>query len=244
MSAAILSLRNVTFTYPGAVTALNNLSVTFARSQRTAVMGRNGSGKTSLFALLNGLQRPQSGEIFFAGNRLNYDRAGLLKLRQAVGMVFQDPEHQLFSASLYEDVSFGPMNLGLPEAEVRHRVERAIALLDLTTLLERPVHDLSYGQKKRACIAGILAMQPEVIVLDEPFAGLDAIMTHDLIATLNDLGKHGVTLIIATHDVDFARNWADDIIVLREGELLEQGRAAEVFQGNAVQRELGIIGGS
>ena len=241
MSAAILSLQNVTFTYPGAITALKNLSVTFTRGRRTAVMGRNGSGKTSLFALLNGLQRPQSGEIRFADKALNYDRASLLQLRQAVGMVFQDPEHQLFSASLYEDVSFGPMNLGLPEAEVRRRVDHALELLDLTALLERPVHDLSYGQKKRACIAGILAMQPEVIVLDEPFAGLDAIMTHDLIATLNDLGEHGVTLIIATHDVDFARNWADDIIVLREGELLEQGSAKEALRCAAVQRELGVI---
>lgn len=240
MNAAILTLQNVTLTYPGAVTALKNLSVTFARGQRTAVMGRNGSGKTSLFALLNGLQRPQSGTVLFAGNRLSYDRASLLQLRQAVGMVFQDPDHQLFSASLYEDVSFGPMNLGLPEAEVRSRVEHALELLDLTVLLERPVHDLSYGQKKRACIAGILAMQPEVIVLDEPFAGLDAIMTQDLIATLNDLGRRGVTLIIATHDVDFARNWAEEIIVLQEGELLRQGEATEVLQCRGVQRELGI----
>jgi cobalt/nickel transport system ATP-binding protein len=240
VNRAILTLQNVTLTYPGAVTALKNLSVTFASGQRTAVMGRNGSGKTSLFALLNGLQRPQTGEILFAGAPLRYDRGNLLKLRQTVGMVFQDPEHQLFSASLYEDVSFGPMNLGLPEAEVRSRVERALELLDLSALLERPVHDLSFGQKKRACIAGILAMQPEVIVLDEPFAGLDAIMTHDLIATLGELGKDGVTLIVATHDVDFARNWADEIIVLREGELLKQGSAREVLQGGAVQRELGM----
>jgi len=241
MSTAILTLENVTLTYPGAVTALKNLSVTFAGGRRTAVMGRNGSGKTSLFALLNGLQRPQSGEIFFAGEQLRYDRGSLLKLRQAVGMVFQDPEHQLFSASLYEDVSFGPMNLGLPEVEVRRRVDRALALLDLTALLERPVHDLSFGQKKRACIAGILAMQPEVIVLDEPFAGLDAVMTHDLMTTLDDLGRHGVTLIVATHDVDFARNWADKIIVMQEGELLAQGSAAAVLQCDAVQRELGMI---
>lgn len=241
MSAALLCLQNVTFTYPGTVTALKNLSVTFSRGQRTAVMGRNGSGKTSLFALLNGLQRPQSGEILFAGMPLRYDRGALLQLRQTVGMVFQDPEHQLFSASLYEDVSFGPMNLGLPEAEVRRRVASALELLNLTELLERPVHDLSFGQKKRACIAGILAMQPEVIVLDEPFAGLDAVMTQDLIATFNDLGRHGTTLIIATHDVDFAREWADEIIVLRTGELLQQGKTREVLQCGVVQRELGMM---
>jgi cobalt/nickel transport system ATP-binding protein len=241
LSAAILTLQNVTLTYAGDVTALKNLSVSFASGGRTAVMGRNGSGKTSLFLLLNGLQRPQSGEIVFAGAPLSYDRASLLQLRQAVGMVFQDPEHQLFSASLYEDVSFGPLNLGLPAAEVRRRVEHALELLDLTALRERPVHDLSFGQKKRACIAGILAMQPQVIVLDEPFAGLDAVMTHDLITTLDDLGREGVTLIIATHDVDFAREWADEIIVLREGELLAQGSAAGALQGDAVQRELGMI---
>lgn len=240
MNAPLLSLQNVTLTYPGAVTALKNLTVTFQRQVRSAVMGRNGSGKTSLFSLLNGLQRPQRGEIHFFGERLAYDRKSLLKLRQTVGMVFQDPEHQLFSASLYEDVSFGPLNLGLPESEVRSRVERSLALLGLSELIERPVHDLSFGQKKRACIAGILAMEPEVIVLDEPFAGLDAVMTHDLIATLNSLGERGVTIIIATHDVHFAREWADELIVLRDGELLMQGETAKVLESAEVQQELGM----
>lgn len=243
MTEPILMLRNVTLTYPGDVTALKNLSVTFPRSRKTAVMGRNGSGKTSLFALLNGLQRPQTGGVFFAGERLSYDRKSLLRLRQSVGMVFQDPEHQLFSASLYEDVSFGPMNLGLPDREVRNRVERSLELLGLTDLLERPVHDLSFGQKKRACIAGILAMEPQVIVLDEPFAGLDAVMTHDLIATLEALGRDGVTLIIASHDVNFARDWAEELIVLRAGELLQQGNPPEVLHNHAVQRELGMMRG-
>ena len=243
MNEGILALHDVTLTYPGEITAVKNLSVAFPGGGRTAVMGRNGSGKTSLFALLNGLQRPQTGAIFFKGQKLRYDRPGLLKLRQSVGMVFQDPEHQLFSASLYEDVSFGPLNLGLDEAEVRQRVERSLQLLGLMDLLERPVHDLSFGQKKRACIAGILAMEPEVIILDEPFAGLDAVMTHDLIATLDHLGDNGVTLIIATHDVNFARSWAEQIIVLQEGELLLQGMAAAVLEDRVVQRELGEIRG-
>lgn len=240
MNSPILALQNVTLTYPGAVTALKNLSVTFPRGCKTAVMGRNGSGKTSLFALLNGLQRPQKGEIFFRGTPLRYDRASLLQLRQAVGMVFQDPDHQLFSASLYEDLSFGPMNLGLPDAEVRSRVERSLALLGLTELRERPVHDLSFGQKKRACIAGILAMEPEVIVLDEPFAGLDAVMSYELITTLDDLRNHGVTLIIATHDVNFVQGWADELIVLREGELLRQGEPRGTLESREIELELGI----
>lgn len=241
MNEQILALRNVTFTYPGAVTALRNLSVAFSRGQRTALMGRNGSGKTSLFSLLNGLQRPQTGEVLFSGKSLDYSRRNLLHLRQAVGMVFQDPEHQLFSASLYEDVSFGPLNLGLPEGEVRRRVESVLELLDLSALLERPVHDLSFGQKKRACIAGILAMEPEVIVLDEPFAGLDAVMTHELLRTFNELANAGVTLIIATHDVSFASSWAEELIVLRAGELLDQGRPQDVLKNLSVQQELGIF---
>lgn len=241
MKDAILSLRQVTFAYPGNVMALQNLSVSFPRGLNTAVMGRNGSGKSSLFALLNGLQRPQRGEIFYCGERLRYDRAGLLRLRQAVGMVFQDPEQQLFSTSLYEDVSFGPMNLGLPAKEVRSRVERALELLNLTPLLERPVHNLSFGQKKRAGIAGILAMNPEVILLDEPFSGLDAVSTHDLIKTLLNLKDEGMTLIVATHDVNFTKDWADEVIVLKDGTLLEQGMTAKVLQERLVQHELGMV---
>ena len=202
MTPSIIELQGVSFTYPGDITALNTFSATIGRGSRTAVLGRNGSGKTTLFSLLNGLQRPQNGIVSFAGEPIRYDRHGLLKLRQAVGMVFQDPDSQLFSACIYEDISFGPLNLGLPEEEIRRRVENALTQMRLEGLENRPTHSLSFGQKKRACIAGVLAMQPQVLVLDEPFAGLDPVMASEFMTILDELHHSGTTLIIATHDLD------------------------------------------
>ena len=239
MTQTIIELQGVSFTYPGTITALDSFSAAVVRGRRTAVLGRNGSGKTTLFSLMNGLQRPQSGAVLFNGEPVRYDRPGLLKLRQAVGMVFQDPDSQLFSACIYEDISFGPLNLGLPEAEVRRRVEKALKQMKLEELENRPTHSLSFGQKKRACIAGVLAMQPEVLVLDEPFAGLDPVMAVEFMAILDDLHAAGTTLIIATHDLDLAYAWADDAIILQNGRLLAQGSALELLTQPQVHTELG-----
>jgi cobalt/nickel transport system ATP-binding protein len=148
-------------------------------------------------------------------------------LRRRVGLVFQDPDSQLFSASIREDVSFGPLNLGLPKDEIRRRVEQALATVGLAGLAERPTHALSYGEKKRACLAGVLAMDPEVLILDEPFAGLDPAMAAQLVPLLDALHADGRTVIVATHDVDFAVAWADEICVLHEGRLAFQGQAAD-----------------
>lgn len=239
MMPPIIELKGVSFSYPGDIVALDNFSAVFTRGRRTAVLGRNGSGKTTLFSLLNGLLHPQNGEILFEGEPFRYDRLNLLKLRQKVGMVFQDPDSQLFSACIYEDISFGPLNLGLPEAEVRNRVESALKQMKLEGLENRPTHSLSFGQKKRACIAGVLAMQPQILVLDEPFAGLDPVMAAEFMAILDELHRGGTTLIIATHDLDLAYAWADDAIVLRDGRLLDQGTAAELLMSPKVHAELG-----
>lgn len=239
MTPTVIELQGVTFTYPGDISALNVFSATIARGRRTAVLGRNGSGKTTLFSLLNALQRPQNGTVLFDGEPVRYDRHGLLKLRQAVGMVFQDPDSQLFSACIYEDISFGPLNLGLPEDEVRNRVENVLRQMKLTGLENRPTHSLSFGQKKRACIAGVLAMQPQVLILDEPFAGLDPIMAAEFMTILDELHRDGTSLVIATHDLDLAYAWADDAIVLREGRLLAQGSALELLRQPMVHAELG-----
>ncbi len=239
MTPSIIELQEVSFTYPGDIVALNTFSATFARGRRTAVLGRNGSGKTTLFSLLNGLQRPQKGAVLFGGEPIRYDRQGLLKLRQSVGMVFQDPDSQLFSACIYEDISFGPFNIGLPEAEVRTRVETALQQMRLTGLENRPTHSLSFGQKKRACIAGVLAMHPQVLVLDEPFAGLDPVMTAEFMTILDELHQGGTSLIIATHDLDLAYAWADDVIILQDGRLLAQGEALKLLVQPLVHAELG-----
>ncbi len=223
----VLEVRNVEFSYPDGTRALQSLSLGFARGRRTALLGRNGAGKSTLFALLNGIEKPGRGEVHFAGAPVGYDRASLRQLRRSVGVVFQDPDAQLFSASIREDISFGPVNLGLSRAEVRSRVEAALAAVGLSELAERPTHALSYGEKKRACIAGVLAMDPKVLILDEPTAGLDPPMAAELLTLLDALHDRGITVILATHDVDFAFAWADDICVLQEGALAFHGAASD-----------------
>ncbi len=223
----VLEVKNVEFSYPDGTCALQSLSLGFVRGRRTAVLGRNGAGKSTLFALLNGIEKPTRGELYFDGAKVGYDRGSLRHLRRSVGIVFQDPDAQLFSASIREDISFGPVNLGLPRDEVQRRVEGALAAVGLLALAERPTHALSYGEKKRACIAGVLAMDPKVLILDEPTAGLDPPMAAELINLLNALHDRGITVILATHDVDFAFAWADNICVLQEGELAFHGAAAD-----------------
>jgi cobalt/nickel transport system ATP-binding protein len=214
---AILELRQVSFRYPDGTTGLDRCSIAIQRGYRAALVGANGSGKTTLVLHLNGILRPRSGEVLCDGAPLDYGRHGLRCLRSRVGLVFQNPDSQLFSASVREDVSFGPMNLGLERAVVRDRVEEALASVGLAGLADRPVHNLSYGQKKRVCIAGVLAMRPEVIILDEPMAGLDVWMQGDLQAILQGLSEDGITVLVATHDIDFAYQWADQIHVLQSG---------------------------
>lgn len=235
----VFEVINVDFCYADGTSALHNLNLAFALGRRTAVLGCNGAGKSTLFSLLNGLERPSRGEIRFKGQALGYDRRSLRDLRRRVGLVLQDPDSQLFSASIREDVSFGPLNLGWPKDEVRQRVERAIAAVGLTSMAGRPIHALSYGEKKRACLAGVLAMDPEVLILDEPAAGLDPPTMEQLSSLLNGLHADGRTVIVATHDVDFAFAWADDICVLQEGRTAFQGLATDF---DAVCRVLPSLG--
>lgn len=223
----VIEVRDVDFCYADGTQALRSLSLAFTRGRRTALLGRNGAGKSTLFTLLNGIERPSRGEVCFAGEPVTYDRRGLRELRRRVGVVFQDPDSQLFSASIREDISFGPMNLGLPKDAVRQRVDRALAEVGLTALAGRPTHALSYGEKKRACLAGVLAMEPEVLILDEPGAGLDPPMTAQLLPLFDALHAGGRTVIIATHDVDFAFSWADEICLLHEGALVFQGAVTD-----------------
>ena len=239
MSDAILSLKDVSYSYPDGTNALNDCSLTIRRGMRTAVLGANGAGKTTMFLHLNGILRSSTGCVQWEETPLDYSRDGMRKLRSHVGMVFQNPDSQLFSASVREDVSFGPMNLGLPKKIVRERVEEALLAVGMTESADKPVHNLSYGQKKRVCIAGVLAMRPEVLVLDEPMAGLDIAMQEELTLVLERLHAAGMTIIIATHDLDFAYGWADEAIVLQSGRLLAQGNVAEVLLKPDVQANLG-----
>ena len=216
--------------YPDGSVGLDGCSLAIRSGSRNALLGSNGSGKTSLLLHFNALLQPTAGGVRFAGQPVDYRRSGLNALRRLVGLVFQNPDRQLFSASVIEDVSFGPLNLGLDEATVRCRVSEALAAVGMSELADKPVHHLSFGQKKRVCIAGVLAMQPEVLLLDEPMAGLDAAMQVELQALLDRLAGHGITIVLSTHDVDFAYRWADDIHLLAAGRCLASFAAADLPQ--------------
>jgi cobalt/nickel transport system ATP-binding protein len=213
----LLEFADVGFRYPDGNTGLDGCSLTIARGSRNALIGANGAGKTTLFQNANGLLRPQRGVIRYAGRAIDYSRTGLRGLRSEVGLVFQNPDQQLFSASVREDVSFGPFNLGLDEATVRQRVATALHAVGMTEYADRPVHNLSFGQKKRVCIAGVLAMEPRLLILDEPMAGLDHAMRAELLAVLDRLHGSGITLLLATHDIDFAYRWADRVHLMADG---------------------------
>ena len=217
MSETILSLHEVSYRHPGSGRGLDRLTIGFEPGKRAALLGLNGAGKTTLLLHLNGILRPDSGEVHYWKIPMDYRRVGLRELRSCVGLVFQNPDVQIFSASVREDVSFGPMNLGLDQATVRQRVEESIRAVGLEDCVDRPVHALSHGQKKRLCIAGVLAMKPEVLLLDEPMAGLDVSMQAEFTTLLAKLHAGCMTIIVSTHDLSFAYQWADTRHVLAEG---------------------------
>ncbi|MCC7104309.1 MAG: ABC transporter ATP-binding protein [Chloroflexi bacterium] len=225
----VLEASDVTFAYPAGPVALRNLSIAVPRGRRVAILGLNGSGKSTLLLHFIGILRPDRGAIRLDGEPIGYRRAQLAALRRRVGLVFQDPDSQLFAASVRQDISFGPLNLGWSEAVVRQRVEEAIDQAHIGPLADRPTHMLSGGEKKRVAIAGILAMQPEVILADEPTAGLDLESTARLMTLLNELHALGRTILISTHDVEFALGWADWLYVLHAGQLVAAGEPTRVL---------------
>lgn len=235
----LLEAVSLSHRYADGSLGLDGCSLAIRRGSRNALLGANGSGKTTLLMHCNGLLQPSAGSLRFAGAPLDMSRAGLAALRRRVGLVFQNPDRQLFSASVVEDVSFGPLNLGLDEATVRGRVAEALAAVGMAEQANRPVHHLSFGQKKRVCIAGVLAMRPEVLLLDEPMAGLDAAMQRELLAVLDRLAGQGITIMLSTHDVDFAYRWADDIHLLAAGRCLASFAAAELPAQAAMLKQAG-----
>ncbi|MGW0395947.1 energy-coupling factor ABC transporter ATP-binding protein [Streptomyces sp. NPDC003042] len=208
----LVELVGAGYAYEDGPAVLSGVDFGIAEGRALVLLGRNGSGKTTLMRLLSGGLRPGSGTLRLDGTAVTYDRSGLTRLRTAVQLVVQDPDDQLFAASVEQDVSFGPMNLGLPAPEVRQRVDAALKALDITALRDRPTHLLSYGQRKRAAIAGAVAMAPRVLILDEPTAGLDPDGQERLLDVL--AGLTDTTVVMATHDVDLAVRWADDAAVL------------------------------
>ena len=201
----------------------------FTKGKKIALLGNNGAGKSTFFQHLNGILKPTSGTILFEGKKMKYDRKSLLALRKQVGIVFQDPDSQLFSGNVKQDISFGPMNLGWSKEKVLQQVEWAMEKTEVTALQDKPIHFLSLGQKKRVAIAGVLAMDPDVFILDEPSAGLDAYYSKQIMQILREIHESNKTIILSTHDVHFAYEWADEIIVMSDGNILYHGDPVTIF---------------
>lgn len=214
MSHRSLRADAVSVSYIGTGPALDRASVDVLPAQRLALLGANGSGKTTLLRCLAGSLEPSAGHVRLDDVAVSYSRAGLRRHRQEVQLVLQDPDDQLFSADVFQDVSFGPINLGLDDAEVRVRVDEALDLLGIEHLRRRPIHQLSYGERKRVATAGAVAMRPCVLLLDEPTAGLDPVAVEELHAALRRLEEHDTTVVLSTHDVSFALAWADSVAVV------------------------------
>ena len=229
MPEVILEAVDLEYSYPDGTKALGKVNLQVEKGEKLAILGSNGAGKSTLFMQFNGIYRPNSGCIKFQGQAISYKNKALIELRKKVGIVFQDPDSQLFSASVSQDISFGPLNLGLSEEVVIERVKRALLDTETTNLEDKPTHLLSYGQKKRVSIAGVLAMEPEVIVFDEPTAGLDPRHALEFMQLMEKLSSEGITIIVSTHDVDLAYSWSDRIAIMYNGEIIAHGKSGELF---------------
>lgn len=225
----MLEVKNIKYSYNSEYQALKGVSLKVEKGEMIALLGKNGAGKSTLFLHLNGIYEPDEGQVFIDGEELKYDKKSLLKFRQKVGIVFQNPDDQIFAPTVEEDVAFGPLNLGLSMEEVQDRVEDALARVGMSGYEKKAPHHLSGGQKKRVAIAGILAMKPEVMVLDEPTAGLDPQGVVDLSKLLRELNDEGITILISTHEVDLVPNYADRVFVLVDGNLIANGTPKEIF---------------
>lgn len=225
----MLEVKNIKYSYNSDYQALRGVSLKVEKGEMVALLGKNGAGKSTLFLHLNGIYEPDEGQVFIDGEELKYDKKSLLKFRQKVGIVFQNPDDQIFAPTVEEDVAFGPLNLGLPMEEVQDRVEEALARVGMSGYEKTAPHHLSGGQKKRVAIAGVLAMKPQIMVLDEPTAGLDPQGVVDLSKLLRELNDEGITIIISTHEVDLVPNYAQRVFVLVDGLLIAEGTPKEIF---------------
>ncbi len=236
----VIETKDVSYQYPDGTPALNKVNFQAPKGKIVALLGPNGAGKSTLFLHFNGILKPSSGTVMVDGETLDYSKKGLMNVRQKVGIVFQNPDDQLFAPTVAEDVAFGPLNIELEPDEVRERVDEALNRVGMAGYEKRPPHHLSGGQKKRVAIAGILAMHPEIMVLDEPTSGLDPKGASQILRILNQLNKEGMSIIISTHDVDLVPLYASSVYIISEGQIVKEGTPQKVFDDVATIRSANL----
>lgn len=234
-----IEAQGISFSYEEGFLALDNLDFLASKGEFIALLASNGSGKTTLIKTLTGLIKPQKGHVRIDGKELrSYSQT---QLYQKIGLVFQNPNDQLFAATVEEDVAFGPRNLGLSEDEVQRRVKKALETMRVKHLRKRAIHHVSFGEQKRVAIAGILAMRPAILILDEPTAGLDPEGEAMMVRLLNNLNREqGMTIILATHSVDVLPLFAHRIYLLNRGKVLKAGTPAAIFSDQELIRRAGL----
>ena len=240
MKNHIVSVRNLRYSYGGEREILKGINVDIDEGQRVAVTGTNGAGKSTFFLNLNGVLEADEGEIYFRGKKMTREKKDLMELRRGIGIVFQDADNQIIATTVMGEVSFGPMNLRLPKEEVESRVNEALEYMNISDFKERAPHYLSGGEKKRVTIADIIAMHSEVMIFDEPTAALDPVNVIALEAVLEKLYRQGKTILVSTHDLDFAYRWAERIIVFCDGQIIADGVPEEVFRNEEVLKQANL----
>lgn len=233
----MIDVKEIDFVYPDGTYAIKKLSMSLEKGKKIAIVGPNGAGKTTLFLNLNGVHKPTSGKVYFQGKEVTYKKKEISDIRKKVGIVFQDPNTQLFSANVFQEVSFGPMNLGLSREEVKDRVQKALRKTNVENIKDKPTHFLSGGQKKRVAIADILAMDPMVIFLDEPTAFVDPKTSNELMKFFDQLHREGRTVVLSTHDMDKVYSWADYVYVMKDGTMIGQGTPQKIFTNDQILKD-------
>ncbi len=236
----ILETRGLKYTYPDGTVAVQDLNIEIMKGKKIAFVGQNGSGKSTLFLLLNGTLKPNQGEVLFHGVPFKHDSKSLREIRKSIGIVFQNSDDQIFAPTVFQDVAFGPANLGYSKERVDTCVQRALEQVGLSRFKDKPPHHLSGGQKKRVAIAGIMAMEPEVIILDEPLSNLDPVGADEIMDLINEFNHFGSTIIISTHDVDLAYRWSDYVFLLSNSKIIGQGTPADVFKEPELLKKAGL----
>lgn len=242
MTEPILETRSVVFYYDNNTKpSLNGVSLTIKKGVKTAILGANGAGKSTLFYQLNGVCRPSKGEVLYRGESMSYRKKALKALRSNVAVVLQNPDDQIFGQTVIADASYGPKNMGLPKEEIDERARIALEQVGLWELRDRNSLQLSYGQRKRLSLAGALAMGPDILILDEPTAGLDPQMALEVMELAEQLHHSGTDIVISTHDVDLAYMWADEIHVLRGGEKVYSGEQEGFYSDPLLTYSAGLL---
>ncbi len=238
MNVPVFELRDVSFRYHD-IPAIDNLSLSIAPGERVALLGANGSGKSTLLQLLDALIFPSSGEVRFHGEPLEERRISL-EFRRRVGLVFQSPDVQLFNPTVFDEIAFGPLQLGWTKDETLRRIDEALEMMEIAHLRSRPPHQLSGGEKKRVALASVLVLDPEVLLLDEPTAALDPRSQGQIIELLRD-SSHNRTAVIATHDLDLAAEIADRCVVLNRGCVVADGATRDILRDEASLERFNLI---